>query len=355
MSKGILVRTFERDCPICNEVHLIEERKKIERIIFKEVEVEFEKHYFICNLTKESENKFVSAELMDENLLRARNAYRIRKGLLTSNEIVNIRNKYNLSQSDFSTLLGWGEVTISRYENKTIQDETYDQSMRMVNDDPIFALEQLEKHKDKFSYEKYNKIKDNIKSKINNDDLYFKLKKCEVIKQYINYDIESDINGYKLLDIDKVYNIMGYFAYYINNLHKVKLMKLLWYSDVLNFKKYNKAMTGLVYLHMPYGALPIAFNEIICAPTILVSEEIIYPNGQENYSYKISPNPLREIKLSDFSFEELDILKLVLDKFKEYNTKDIVDYMHKEKAYINTDEKQIITYSLASHLNDFNK
>lgn len=48
-----------------------------------------------------------------------------------------------MSQADLAILLGWGEVTITRYETKSIQDETYDQLIRMVKDDPYYALERL--------------------------------------------------------------------------------------------------------------------------------------------------------------------------------------------------------------------
>jgi len=40
-------------------------------------------------------------------------------------------------------------------------------------------------------------------------------------------------------------------------------MKLLWYTDALYFKRYGQSMTGLVYKHMPLGALPVAFDEIL--------------------------------------------------------------------------------------------
>ena len=46
-------------------------------------------------------------------------------GLLTSDEIVAIRESHGLSQADLAKLLGWGEATISRYESKAIQDEAY--------------------------------------------------------------------------------------------------------------------------------------------------------------------------------------------------------------------------------------
>ena len=54
------------------------------------------------------------------------NQYRQKHGLLTPDEIRRIREKYKLSQKAFSQLLGFGEVTIHRYELGSIQEKTHD-------------------------------------------------------------------------------------------------------------------------------------------------------------------------------------------------------------------------------------
>ena len=156
MNKDYLISTIEKDCPICNKVHLLEQRKRLSQSIVKDEIVDYDEVYFLCSLTDEEDNEFVSAGIMDENLLRARDAYRQKKGLLTSNEIADIRSYYGLTQSDFSALLGWGEVTVTRYESKTIQDETYNNIMSMVYENPMFALECIDKHKDRFTLDKYS-------------------------------------------------------------------------------------------------------------------------------------------------------------------------------------------------------
>lgn len=139
---------------------------------------------------------------------------------------------------------------------------------------------------------------------------------------------------------------MSYFAQHSEYMFKVKLMKLLWYADALFFKRHGKSMTGLVYEHMTYGALPIGFNDIIELPAVKVVEELIY----EDISYRILPVD----KVSDTLFkpEELQVLRTVTDKFKDFKSKQIVDYMHQEKAYIETADRQIIPYSLAKELKE---
>lgn len=346
MNKDYLISTIEKDCPICNKVHSLDQRRRSSQSIVKDEIVDYEEIYFQCPLTDEEENEFVSAVIMDDNLLRARDAYRKKKGLLTSNEILNIRNYYGLTQSDFSALLGWGEVTVTRYESKTIQDETYNNIMSMVYENPMFALECIDKHKDKFTVDKYTKIRGNITNKIEEvGNIY--LKKQEINSQYVKFDKESEFNGYKILDIEKVSNVIGYFSQFVDNLFKVKLMKLLWYADAVFYARYGKSMTGLVYMHMPLGALPIGYNEIIYLPTVKVVEEMIC----DDISYRICPN--KDVVISDFSLDELSVLEKVAITFKTYNSKEIIDYMHKEKAYTDTLPNQIIPFNLVKQLNEF--
>lgn len=345
MNKSYLISENEMDCPVCNKVHTLEKRKRLTQAVVKDEIVDYEEVYYLCPLKPEEENEFVPAGIMDENLLRARDVYRINKGLLTSSDIAKIRNTYGLTQSDFSALLGWGDVTVTRYENKTIQDETYDNIMRMVYENPMFALECIDRHKDRFEIEKYNRIRKSISNRIEEvGNLY--LKKQEIYSLYVNFGQKNELNGYKTLDIDKIANVIGYFSQFVDNLYKVKLMKLLWYTDSIFFGRYGKSMTGLVYKHMQLGALPIAYDEIIYLPTVKVVEEIIY----DDISYRICPN--KEVTISDFSLEELSVLETVASTFKNYKSKEIVDYMHKEKAYTDIVPNQIIPYSLAKQLNE---
>lgn len=56
--------------------------------------------------------------------------YRRQKGLLTPEEIREIRKHYSLSQKSLAMLLGMSEATINRYEGGGLQDEAHDQAIR---------------------------------------------------------------------------------------------------------------------------------------------------------------------------------------------------------------------------------
>ena len=184
----VLIEKVKIDCPFCNKEHILEKRKRDTVGIVKGEQINFEEEYFLCNITETDENEFVTAKMMDENLLKARDEYRKKHDLLTSTQIKEIREKYKLTQAEFSFLLGVGEVTITRYESKSIQEEAYDKLMRLIDKDALLALDYLEKNKSKFKDVKFRKIENNIKEVINKDT-YNYLNIQEIYTKYIEYDI----------------------------------------------------------------------------------------------------------------------------------------------------------------------
>ena len=102
------------------------------------------------------------------------NEYRTLENLLLPEEIKSIRQKYNLSQSSFAKFLGFGEKTITRYENGSIQDVCHDNLIRLMKSMDSLAL------------------------------LWEKRKNCLSIKEQNH--IESILSTYKKTKIKSIYN-----------------------------------------------------------------------------------------------------------------------------------------------------
>ncbi len=66
--------------------------------------------------------------------------YRRLEKLLMPEEIKAIRQKYKLSQASFAKFLGFGEKTITRYENGAIQDVCHDNLIRLMSSMDAFVL-----------------------------------------------------------------------------------------------------------------------------------------------------------------------------------------------------------------------
>ena len=347
MEANTLIRKVHMSFPLCGKTHELEERKKSVTITLKGEEITYEERFYFCTNAAEDENEFETGAMTNANLLNARNAYRIKKGLLTSNEIVAIRESYGLSQVDLAKLLGWGEATISRYESKAIQDEAYDTMLRLVKNNPLQALEFLKKNADKFSLTKRVEIRARIVEKLDSYGKEF-LTRQTFEGEYANFEEPSDSNGFTTLNIDKIEAMISYIAEKVNNLFKVKLMKMLWYSDVLSFAENGYSMTGMVYRHEPMGALPIGHYSLMNLENLNVQEEVSC-----NYDIMLHVYPTANMDYSVLTDGEKAILDKVITKFKDYRAKNIVDYMHAERAYMETKPGEIIPFSLAKEIRAF--
>ena len=331
-------------CSICEENHdvsLIEEERET---MVKKKKIKYKELYYKCDKYRDN-NIFMSGELWNINLINSLDAYRIKKDLLTSKEIKDIRKKYDLTQSELAYLLNLGEVTITRYETKQIQDASVDNMLRELNDNPLLALKLLEKNKNKFK--RYEEIENQIKEIIDKNVISF-LNEQELIAKYTDFNEININNGNVLLNIEKLKNILGYITKEMGQMKKVVLMKLLWYIDSISFKIRGYAITGLVYQHMPYGALPIGHREIIELSSI---KSKLFINDREFEEYKIEFN--NEYKIKRIEKDEKEIIDKVINKFRNYRSSEISNYMHKEKAYKETKDNDIIPFSFANELNQF--
>lgn len=347
METSTLIKKVHMDCPLCGKTHEVEERKRFATLIVKGEEVTYEERFYFCANADEDENEFETGSMTNTNLLNARNAYRVKRGLLTSDEIVAIREDYGLSQVDLARLLGWGEATISRYESKAIQDEAYDTMLRLIKDNPLIALEFLKKNASKFSDLKRVEIRAKI---VENLDSYGKeyLTRQAFEGEYADFEELSDANGFTVLDVDKIEAIISYIAEEVSNLFKVKLMKMLWYVDSLSYKRNGYAMTGMVYRHNTMGALPVGHYSLMNLENLNIQEEESF-----NYDSMLHIYPTNGMDYSVLSEDEKKIIDKVIKKFKNYKAKDIVEYMHEEKAYIETKPGDIIPFSLAKEIREF--
>lgn len=339
MEKTVLLKKIQMKCPVCEKVHEVEERKRVATTIIKDEKIDYEEKYYYCANSKE-ENEFETGGMTNQNLLNARNAYRIKRDLLTSDGIVEIREKYGLSQVDLARLLGWGEATVSRYESKAIQDDAYDAMLRLIKDNPFQALKFLRKNGDKFSVAKRHEIRKKIIEKL---DFYGKefLARQMLEGEYVEFDEPSEVNGYVSLNVDKIEAVTSYLAKNMMDFCKVKLMNCLWCADAWAYKRNGKAISGLVYRHETIGMFPIGHYNLINLENLNVKEEFT-----SNFESVFLIFPSEKADYSILHKEELKILDEVVNKFKDCKASEIVRYVKEGREYNETFNGEIVSFSL---------
>ncbi len=303
-----------------------------EKCEYKDLKFEIDLEYYYDEAIEEY---YFDGELGNENLKKIRNEYRRIKGLLLDDEIKEIRNQYNLSQRDFAIALGFGEVTITRYESKTVQDKTQDKIIRQSKNPEYFLL-QLKENKEKYievnGIKKYNDLYNFVNELSKNIDF--------LMNQY-----EIKYRGNTYFEINKLKSVIAFIKKYKQILTKTFLAKMLWYIDCLSYNKTNKSMTGLVYKSMPYGAYPMLYEQILCDSDIDVKEAWL--NDYECYY-------IESVKAEDTLLDsEKRFIKFIINIFKEFTAKEIVNYMHEEKAYKETSLFDIISYDYANDIKIF--
>ena len=92
-------------CTCCMEEHEVKTALIQESNIFKGVPVEYDAEYFYCDRADET---YADEQQISQNDIAMKNAYCVHEGLLTSDQIIAIRARYGISQSDLCLLLGWG-------------------------------------------------------------------------------------------------------------------------------------------------------------------------------------------------------------------------------------------------------
>ena len=336
-----IIKSEKQLCTCCMEEHEVKTVIVKEKAKFKNDKVEYEASYFYCDIADEL---FMDEQQMQENDVRLKDAYRKTEGLLTSVQICGIRAKYGISQHDFCVLLGWGGKTITRYESHQVQDKAHDTILKKIDQDPEWFLSLLSDAKNNLSEESYQKYLDVATSLYEEDkDLY--LRKA-IEASYARFQGNQLFHGNTNLSLDKVVDMIRYFASSkkITNLYKVKLMKLMWYADALSYKNRGFAITGLVYQALPMGAVPVGHNSIIDLKDVPCDEVDM---GETNaYHFSLTGEQI----FSSLTNEDKNILDIVIEKLGMMSKNDIVNFMHKEQAYIKTPPRDVIQFKYAENL-----
>ena len=159
-TKGLNENTEQLLCPSCMRMHPEEVVRYHDTITFRGIEVEYENVLRHCIVTDEY---FEFGDMINTNERSIKEAYRSKCGLMTAEEITELRKSYGISQTDLCILLGWGEKTVTRYEGPQIQDRAHDLILKKIKDDPEWFIELLEESKSKLLERAYNKYLSNAK------------------------------------------------------------------------------------------------------------------------------------------------------------------------------------------------
>lgn len=291
--------------------------------------------------------KDVFCETLDEkNLALAYAAYRKEHRLLSSEEIKAIREKYGLSQRSLGALLGWGEITVHRYETGAIQDRAHNNMIVLIRQ-PENMREQLVANSDVLpAY-----VKKNLERRL---EILLVNSTTPLLSNALQAALiagkkTNEFSGFLAFNLEKTKAVIAYIAAMSKGVFKTKLNKLLWYVDFLSFRRYSVPITGNSYTSFKFGPVFDDYDLILGVMEkegLLIREEVSFPDGTVSDLLKTVQKDVDK----SLTEKEKEIISLVVKKFKDFNCKRISDYSHKEIPYKKTSMGKKISYTLADKL-----
>jgi putative zinc finger/helix-turn-helix YgiT family protein len=147
-------------CPNCEKETELEFIRSTESLEVRGEKIEVETRRYRC---LDCGEEFEDPRSGDDPLDKAYKEYRRRHKMTTPEEIRSLRKRYGLTQSEMSKILGWGAVTLSRYENGALQDEAHEKTFRLVME-PLNLLRLIEETPDSLPQEKRDRLIEDLRS-----------------------------------------------------------------------------------------------------------------------------------------------------------------------------------------------
>lgn len=278
--------------------------------------------FYVCEDTKE---QFTTTESDNIWFSQIRNQYCCKFGIPFTDEIIAVRNRYGISASKMSLIMGFGENQWRKYEQGEIPSLSNGKMIRSIMNPKVF-MDLLESSKMMLSDSEYDRIAAKVKNVISaSKDLYIERYETRRIFNCLR----SEDNGFAQLSLARLKNIMIYVLQKCGDTYCTKMNKLLFYIDFLAYRERCMAITGLRYKAIDYGPVPEHWDRVYSQFDEIEQETQLKGDFEGNVL-----KTTESADMSLFSMEEIEVIDAVCSQFKSTSAREISTLSHKEKAWV---------------------
>lgn len=305
---------------------------------YKGYEVNVTEKVGVCNVCK---NDIYIPELESENFNNLYEKYKELANIISAEEIIKFRDKYNISQRELTSILNWGKMTINRYERGAIPSQSNNDLLKLIISNENIFKEKVEDafQNNRITERTYEKVQNKLI--ISNKDIF----KDMVIDSLTHK--EDEYNGYRKFDIERLTNLISYIADNVD-LYKTSLNKYLWFVDFENFKENVRSITGLRYMRYTYGPIieDFKYEEILN----YFDDKFVKEEYEEGHRTITKIKSKGNYDLSIFKEEEVEVINNVISVLKEKSCTEISNLSHEEEAWLKNKDRDLISYDYAESL-----
>jgi putative zinc finger/helix-turn-helix YgiT family protein len=332
-------------CPHCLENRSVKTVHEEKMLRVRDLDIPVSIESFVC----ETCGKTFATEAQEErNLHRAYEEYRRRKCLLSPTDIADTRRMYGLSQTTFSRWLGWGDITVHRYESGAPQDSAHNEALMLLKD-PRNARTIFEKTRGNLDEATADRLAKTL-------DRLLREQRGALLESDLEMTLQasapSEFNGNRRFDMARFENLILYILAESGPTFKTALNKYLWYIDFGYYGQETVSITGAEYLKYPYGPVPRSydtlFNQMADKELIEVKEVLGVSKGKEYAGEKYEG--LRKADTGIFQGNELKAIDAWIAILKGKTAEKLSQLTHEEEGYLKTQNRQPISYQYAEKL-----
>ncbi|GEM_PF-4007994 len=293
-------------------------------------------------------NKGKNAFIASNSSLKEIDQARQSKGLLTSQDIKEIRVGLGLNQKEFSLLLGLGEISVARYETKLIQSHTINDLFLKAKTEPLFLYEKYLENKKNLSLNAREKIVKKIKSISSSETMIHLAKVRDYRFLMLPYLEESSLIGDASLSLNAIASLLTLGKDENGSLSKRRFAKFLFYCDFFSFAESGRGITGLAYRKAVDGVEPLFYDDILCDPLFKKTAKIVFDKNGSSFS-QVRIATKEKITIDR---EQREIAKYVKERFRSFSEHDFSLHCLNERPLKKLKNGALIDYSLSITLSN---
>ena len=252
------------------------------------------------------------------------NQYRAKYGIPYTDEIIALREKYGLSATKMSAILGFGVNQYRLYEMGEVPSESNGKLIRSAMNPHTFK-DLVNDSRHQLTDREYAKIMARVQEVINQIPAWYE-ERGAVGRIFRTH--RGKENGFAPQSTVRLKNLLLYIIEQMGEVFQTKMNKVLFYIDFLSYRESGMAISGLAYNAIDFGPVPqrwdrvySAFDEIVPLPKLV--------RDQESTALTASVEP----DMACFTEQERAIIDTVCAKMKDLSAHDISELSHKEPAW----------------------
>ena len=322
------------ECPFCDGTAHLDWNKK--EVHFRKEAFFVQQFYYKCNLCKA---EYTTNDTDNASMLQVHNQYRAKHSIPFVEQIINIREKYGLPASKMNEVLGLGANSYTNFEKGDVPSAAI-ANLLLIAENPVEFKKMVLRSHDIFSSNAYHILLNKLDTLINNAAQDVRLAKIDYLNEPLSF------NGYRVPNYLKTANLICLLIDKCKNdfNDRMKLNKLLFYTDFLHYKNNLSSITGLSYRAIQHGPIPSCYSNLL---TYLEEENFIQSTYQKN-----SNGGAVEIFTVNNGFDnsvftetELATIEHICELFKNTSSWELRNQSHEETGWLDNQlNRNLIDY-----------